>query len=143
MGLLVCYKPYVVTEDTRVTPSSRNVSQDMGVAAPEETLTKAQIAANICRVIRQRGLSQRQAAEILGVDQPKVSALMRGRLEGFSCDRLLRFLNALGRDIEVIIRPADERANGAAERAQRTYDTQILLGDDVLSGLVTHRLWHG
>ena len=43
---------------------------------------------------------------LLGIDQPKISALMRGKLDGFSIDRLLRFLNALGRDIEIVVRPA-------------------------------------
>lgn len=99
-----------MNEEITVTQSSGNVFEDLGVTAPEEALTKAQIAASICRIIKERKLTQRRAAAMLGIDQPKVSALMRGKLEGFSCDRLFRFLNALGRDIEIIIRPADDQS---------------------------------
>ena len=63
------------------------------------------MGATICDIIAQRKLTQRGAAAILRIDQPKVSALMRGRLEGFSSERLFRFLNALGRDVEIVIRP--------------------------------------
>lgn len=65
----------------------------------------AGLVSRICEIIVERGLTQAQAAEILGVNQPKVSALMRGNLDGFSSDRLFRFLNALGSDIEIAIQP--------------------------------------
>lgn len=79
--------------------------RDLGVSAPEEALAKAELTAKIAEIIRSRKLTQAAAAEILRVDQPKVSALLRGRLTGFSMDRLLRFLTALGRDVEIVIRP--------------------------------------
>ena len=75
-----------------------------GAIAAEE-LAKVDLAFEISRVIEERGLTQVQAAEIMGVDQPKVSALVRYRLDGFSTERLYRFLNALGRDVEIIVRP--------------------------------------
>ena len=50
-------------------------------------------------------LSQAKAATLLGLDQPKVSALVRGRVEGYSIDRLFRFLNALGQRVEITVRP--------------------------------------
>ena len=73
---------------------------------PEELLAKAEIVQRISDIIAERKLSQARAAKLLGIDQPKVSALLRGRLEGFSIDRLFRFLNVLGRDVEITIRPA-------------------------------------
>ena len=62
----------------------------------------------ICDFLAERKLTQVKAAALLGIDQPKVSALMRGKLDGFSIDRLLRFLNVLGHDVEIVIRPARE-----------------------------------
>lgn len=81
-----------------------NVFRDLGVALPEEALAKAELVSKIAEVIAVRGLTQVAAAKILRVDQPKISALLRGRLSGFSTDRLLRFLTALGQDVEIVIR---------------------------------------
>lgn len=94
----------------KVTPSKGNVFADLGVADAEEAFAKAEIASRICDIIAERKLSQTRAATILGIDQPKVSALMRGRLEGFSSDRLFRFLNALDRDVEIVIKPKRREA---------------------------------
>jgi predicted XRE-type DNA-binding protein len=90
---------------TEVEASSGNVFADLGVPHPEECLAKAKLVQRIADAIAERRLTQAQAAGILGVDQPKVSALVRGKFEGFSIDRLLRFLNALGRDVEIIVGP--------------------------------------
>jgi predicted XRE-type DNA-binding protein len=87
------------------TESSGNVFADLGLADPEEALAKAELARQIGALLAERGLTQAQAAALLGIDQPKVSALVRGRLEGFSLDRLLRFLLALDRDVEIVVRP--------------------------------------
>ncbi|MGH7587996.1 MAG: helix-turn-helix domain-containing protein [Gemmatimonadota bacterium] len=87
-----------------VAPGSGNVFVDLEIREPEEALAKARLAAKISSIITHRHLTQAEAAEILGIDQPKVSALMRGRLEGFSTERILRFLNALGRDVEIVIK---------------------------------------
>ena len=84
--------------------SSGNVFRDLGVDAPEEALAKARLCAKLAEAIASRGLTQADAAKILGVDQPKVSALLRGRLAGFSTDRLLRFLTALGSDVRILVR---------------------------------------
>jgi predicted XRE-type DNA-binding protein len=89
--------------------SSGNVFRDLGVPRPEEALAKAELAAWIAGIVARRKLTQAAAAAVLGVDQPKVSALMRGHLTGFSTDRLLRFLVALGSDVEIVIR---DRAKG-------------------------------
>ena len=89
-----------------VEESSGNVFADLGIANPEEWLAKAELARRIAAIIAECKLTQTRAAAVLGVDQPKVSALLRGKLDGFSTDRLFRFLNALGRDVEIVIRPA-------------------------------------
>ena len=88
--------------------SSGNVFRDLGFPDAEELQAKSDLAHEISTAIDERGLSQRKAAEILGIDQPKVSALVRGRLSGFSMERLYRFLNALGRDVEIVVRPRDD-----------------------------------
>ena len=93
-----------------VTKASDNIFSDLEVSDAEEALAKAEIASRICEIIAERKLSQTRAAALLGVDQPKVSALMRGRLEGFSSDRLFRFLNALDRDVEIVIKPKQQES---------------------------------
>jgi predicted XRE-type DNA-binding protein len=87
-----------------VTASSGNVFADLGFAAPEEELTKAQLASHIRRIVRQRAMTQAAAAATMGLDQPKVSALLNGRLANFSSERLMRLLTALGLDIEIVVR---------------------------------------
>ena len=85
--------------------SSGNVFADLNIPEPSLYLVKAELANQICTVIQERNLTQVEAAEILGINQPKVSALARGNLDGFSSDRLFKFLNLLGQDIEIVIRP--------------------------------------
>ncbi len=83
---------------------SGNVFADLRVAHPEEALAKAELAYKISKLIEQRKLTQAEAAKILDVDQPKVSALRRGRLAGFSLDRLVRFVVLLGHDVEIVVK---------------------------------------
>ena len=85
---------------------SGNVFADLGLPNPEERLTKAMLASQIAELIEERGLTQMQAAVRLGIDQPKISNLLRGRLRGFSTDRLMAFLNALDCDVIITLRPA-------------------------------------
>ncbi len=92
-----------------VTRSSGNVFADLGVAEPEEELAKAQLASHIRQTIKRRRLTQIQAAHLMGLDQPKVSALMNGRLAGYSSDRLMRFLAALGQDVEIVVKAGSRR----------------------------------
>ena len=84
--------------------SSGNVFADLGVPNPEEALAKAKLARAICLLVEGEGLTQLEVAHRLGVDQPKVSALLRGRLTEFSTDRLLRFLLRLGHDVKISVR---------------------------------------
>ena len=97
--------------DIPVTASSGNVFADLGLAEPEEELTKAQLATHIRQIIKRRRITQRAAAAIMGIDQPKVSALLNGRLTNFSSDRLMRLLNALGQDVEIVVK-AKPRGRG-------------------------------
>ena len=88
------------------TVSSGNVFRDLGVPNPEEALAKAELAAKIATLIEKKGLTQVSAAKLLAIDQPKVSALLRGRLSGFSIERLMRYLLMLGQDIKITVQPA-------------------------------------
>jgi len=92
-------------KEIAVTRGSGNVFADLGLPNPEELLAKAQLALEIARAIEECGLTQREAAVLMGVDQPKVSHILRGRLEAFSTDRLLGFLTGLGRDVDIVVKP--------------------------------------
>lgn len=83
---------------------SGNVFADLGLADAEELEGKAQLAYRIGEIIRGRHLTQAEAADVLGATQPIVSNLMNGQLHGFSLERLVRFLNALDRDVEIVVR---------------------------------------
>lgn len=89
--------------DVESTISSGNVFADLGLPNPEERLLKAQLLVQIKRFIEQKGWTQTQTAEAIGLDQPKVSKLLRGRLNEFSVERLLTILNRLGHNVEVRI----------------------------------------
>jgi len=86
------------------TPSSGNVFAGLNLPQADELLAKAELAAKIIAEIQRRRLTQSQAAAILGIDQPKVSALKQGKLSGFSIERLMRLLLLLGRDIEIAVK---------------------------------------
>ena len=92
-----------MTEEIKVNSSSGNVFADLGLPNPEELLIKAELAHQISELISERQLTQNQAAKLLGIDRPTLSALMRGKLLEFSTERLFRFLNALGRNVEIRI----------------------------------------
>jgi predicted XRE-type DNA-binding protein len=96
--------------DLAVRDSSGNVFVDLGL--PPETLLKAQIAQVISKIVAKRELTQTQAGKIMGVDQAKVSALINGKLSGFSLDRLFGFLQALGQDIEISVSAAGDDRQG-------------------------------
>jgi predicted XRE-type DNA-binding protein len=96
-----------------VTASSGNVFADLGFPDPEEELTKAQLAGHIWHAIKRRRLTQVAAAALMGIDQPKVSALLNGRLTNFSSERLMRLLTALGQDVDITVRTKPRnRAHG-------------------------------
>ena len=86
-----------------VREGSGNVFADLQLSDNGEALAKAELATQIASAIADRRLTQVRAAVVLGVNQADVSDLVRGKLKGFSTDRLLRFLNALGQDIEIVV----------------------------------------
>ena len=87
-----------------ITRSSANVFADLGFADADERQTKVRLAMAINDILQRRGLSQAKAAELLGINQPKISALSKYRMEGFSVERLMRFLTSLNQDVEIVIR---------------------------------------
>lgn len=89
-----------------VEEGSGNVYADLGYADSERMLVKAQLAAKIAEIVERRALTQARAAEILGLTQPKISALLKGRFRGISEHRLLECLTRLGRDVHIVIKPA-------------------------------------
>ena len=86
-------------------PSSDNVFADLGLADAGEHLIKAGLVVKIDQIIRQRHLTQSSAAQLMGIDQPKVSAMLAGQFRGYSVERLMRFLVALGHDVEIVVKP--------------------------------------
>ncbi len=88
-------------EKIEMTTSSGNIFVDLGFANAEEALAKSDLALLIYDIIKKRKLTQKKAAEILGIDQPKISNIICGRLSGFTLDRLMKYLVALGYDIEI------------------------------------------
>ena len=98
-------------EDEKIERSSGNVFADLVLPDAQERMLKAQLAVKIAELIGRKGWTQARAAEVIGLDQPKVSHLLRGRLSGFSAERLFAILNRLGHSVEVRI-SAEERVPG-------------------------------
>src|SRR5436853_6398939 len=92
--------------------SSGNVFADLGLPHSEQELLKAKLTVEIYRLIRERGLTQSKAAELLGTTQAQVSALMRCRPVSISVGRLMEFLTILGQDVKVTVMPARAKKHG-------------------------------
>jgi predicted XRE-type DNA-binding protein len=102
---------------TNVTESSGNVFADFGIPNPEEHLLKAELVLRIAITMKECALNQTAAAEQLGVTQPDVSRMLEGHFRQFSVERLMRFLVALGQDVEIVVHP---RATAREEDAKIT-----------------------
>jgi len=98
----------------RYETGSGNVFKDIGVPNAEEHLVRAQLIFKIDTILKKRGLKQVEAADLLGVRQPDVSKMLRGEFRQFSVERLLRFLVALGQDVEIVVKPHRDRNDAAA-----------------------------
>jgi len=94
--------------DTGFETGTGNLFADIGIPEPEIALAKARLADLVGDAIEALGITQVQAGEVLGIDQGTVSKLINGRLDGFSQERLIRYLTVLGRDVEILVRPAAE-----------------------------------
>ena len=95
---------------------SGNVFVDLNLPKADDLLVKAELVAKIIQETERRRLTQSQAAALLGIDQPKVSALKQGKLSGFSIERLLRFLVLLGRDVEITVKERPRSRSAARLR---------------------------
>jgi predicted XRE-type DNA-binding protein len=104
-----------MTDDNTVHDSSGNVFTDLGIGNSEEYMAKSELAAEILRIVQRRRLTQAEAAKLLGIRQPKLSELLRGRLDGFSTDRLLRFITRLGYDVQIKLSKARPHTQGHME----------------------------
>lgn len=103
-----------MTVRVKVHKGSGNVFADIGLPNAEEHLVKAKLVFKIDALMRERGLKQIEAADLLGVKQPDISKMLRGDFRQFSVDRLLRFLVALGQDVEIVIKPHKGKREPAA-----------------------------
>ena len=108
--------PKLKPADNRITVGSGNVFADLGLPDSDELLVKAELLHQVNQLIECRSLTQAAAASLLGVSQPNVSALKNGRLSDFSLDRLIRFLVALGQEVNIRVRPAPSRAGVSVTR---------------------------
>ena len=91
--------------DSNVESGSGNVFADLGRPGADAHLLKAELVSRIDALVRRRGITQAEAARVLGLGQPDVSRLLRGDFREYSLERLFRLLNALGRDVDIVIRP--------------------------------------
>lgn len=108
---------------TKIHRGNGNVFADIGVAHPERVLARSQIMSRITAIIRDKDLTQKQAAGLLGIPQSKVSCLMNGKLSMFSLDHLFELLNALDRDVEIIIKPKTKE--------EKTASTHVLVATSI------------
>jgi predicted XRE-type DNA-binding protein len=97
------------------TKSSGNIFADIGLPDAEVSLLKADLIINIAGLIREKGLTQAQAAKIMGLAQPDVSKLMRGHFAGFSYERIFGFLTALGENVTIRVREAKTKKQARVE----------------------------
>ena len=93
-----------MTQEVEIQTGSGNVFADLGLENADELLVKAELARKISSIITKQKITQTEAAGLLGIDQPKISALINGKLSVFSTVQLFRFLNALGRDVEIVVK---------------------------------------
>ncbi len=102
----------MTTKKLKVERGSGNVFADLGRPDADTQLLKAELVTRIDKIIRQRGLKQVEAAELLGLSQPDISRLLRGSFREYSVERLMRLLTALGRDVEIVIREPRSQRQG-------------------------------
>ncbi len=111
-----------MTKKIKYTESSGNVYADMGFKNAKEMLVKADLARIINQIITEQQLTQTAAAKILGINQPKISAIANGRLTEFSIERLIDFLNKLDLDVEISVHQKPKRSKRPATFIVTTHD---------------------
>src|ERR1700744_884815 len=110
----------MTTKDTRIHEGRANTFADLGLPDADNHFLKAQIVAELFRLTTERKLTQQKAGALMGISQPEVSRLFKGHFRECSVDRLIGFLTAFDRDIEIVARPRDKRVN-KAERGHITF----------------------
>ena len=110
----------MTTKNTRIHEGGANVFADLGLPDADNHFLKAQIVAELFRLTTERKLTQQKAGTLMGISQPEVSRLFKGHFREYSVDRLMTFLTAFDRDIEIVARPRDKRAR-KARRGQITF----------------------
>ena len=106
---------------TKITKSGGNVYADLGLKNADEHALKAEFVRQIAAVMKDQELTQTAAARRLGIEQPDVSKMLKGHFRHFSVERLMRFLVALGQDVEIVVRPGPA---ARAKSAQLTVTTR-------------------
>lgn len=86
------------------TTGTGNVFADLGLDAPDQLQAKARLMSKVAALLAEKKLTQTVAAKLLGIDQPRVSALMNGKLSLFSTEKLMEFLTALGNDVDIVVK---------------------------------------
>jgi predicted XRE-type DNA-binding protein len=92
-------------DENMIFVGSGNIYEDLGFENPIEAKAKADLALQIRDIIKSKNLKQQQAAELMGIDQPKVSDIVRGKLSNYTFERLLKYVRLLGNDIEIHLKP--------------------------------------
>jgi predicted XRE-type DNA-binding protein len=122
------------------TVSSGNIFADLGFPDAEERLAKLDLAIRIFDIIKKKRLTQAKAAELLEIDQPKISALSQGKLSGFSLERLFRFLTILGQDITIQVTPkkSSKKQAHVSVNVPKRRKWPVVKSNEILSGKVLH-----
>jgi len=101
-----------MTRRVKVDVGSGNIFADLGLPDADAHFLKAQIVAEIYRLTNQRKLTQAQAGKLIGISQPEVSRMFKGNFREYSIDRLMAFLTAFDRDVEIVVRPHKKAGRG-------------------------------
>jgi len=99
-------------ENIAIEQGSGNPYADLGIPDADDMLVKAGLAREIAQIIKVRRLTQQRAAELLGMTQPKLSEMLRGRFRGISQAKMIECLNRLGRDVSIVVSKVTRRVAG-------------------------------
>jgi len=97
---------------TKVEMGGENIFADLDLPNADTHFLKAQIVSEIYRLAKERGLTQTAAGGLMGISQPEVSRMFKGNFREYSVDRLMGFLTAFDRDVEIIVRPRKKTGKG-------------------------------
>lgn len=112
-------------DEVAIVPSSGNVFRDLGIELTAEDTIKVEFAREVTRVISMRGYTQKQVAHILGTDQAKVSQIVRGKLTGISVERMIKYLLALGVNMDVHLSEPSQTSDEPPHEGRVTFHTPV------------------